>query len=173
MEKGNTEGSRLSTDNAYIAGFLDGDGSIMLQIKKRSDTKRGFRFLATICFYQDSRHDAPLSYIQKCIGVGYISKRNDGITELRVNGFKQVRDFLRQVQPFIRFKSLQCEAVITACGILDKGVNTLSHEELVSLVGLVMLVQHENYSSHSKKTREELFQILGLTPYRLEHSENP
>ena len=55
--KGNTVGSQSDIEKAYIAGFLDGDGSIMLQLKKRVDTIRGYRFMATICLYQDSRHD--------------------------------------------------------------------------------------------------------------------
>ncbi len=49
-------GSRSKTNLAYIAGFLDGDGSLMLQVKKRKDGNVGIRFMATICFYQDSRH---------------------------------------------------------------------------------------------------------------------
>ena len=49
-----------STDLAYIAGFLDGDGSLMLQIKKRSDVKNKRRFMLTICFYQDKRNDKVL-----------------------------------------------------------------------------------------------------------------
>ena len=47
-------GSRSNIYLAYIAGFLDGDGSLMLQIKKRKDGNRSkFRFMPTICFYQD------------------------------------------------------------------------------------------------------------------------
>lgn len=168
MEKVNTEGSRLSTDNAYIAGFLDGDGSIMLQVKKRSDTKRGFRFMATICFYQDSRHDKPLKWIRQKIGVGYISKRNDGITELRINGFASVREFLSDLRPYVRFKHLQVEAMIAACKILEKGINELSKEELMSLVGLILLIQRENYVTRHKRTEDDLLKILGLTPYRLD-----
>ena len=168
MKKGNTEGSRLSTDNAYIAGFLDGDGSIMLQIKKRSDCKRGFRFMATICFYQDSRHDNPLSWIRQKIGVGYVSKRNDGMTELRINGFESVRAFLSDLLPYIRFKKLQVEALIAACNILEKGVKALSDEDLRVLVGLILIIQRENYVTRNKKTEEELLRVLNLTPYRLE-----
>ena len=162
--KGNTVGSRLSTEKAYIAGFLDGDGSIMLQLKKRSDTKRGYRFMATICFYQDSRHDEPLHWIRKVIGVGYISRRNDGMTELRVNGFRQIGLFLSELSPYSRFKKLQVEAMVTACRILERGINNLSREELVSLVGLVLVIQRENYATHSKKTEKELLQMLSLTP---------
>ena len=61
---GNTVGSRSKSDIAYIAGFLDGDGSNMLQVKKRKDTKRGFRFMATICLYQDTRHEKQLHWMR-------------------------------------------------------------------------------------------------------------
>ena len=52
-------------EKAYIAGFLDGDGSLMLQLKRRSDSKRGIRFMTTICFYQDSRHEKTLYWVRK------------------------------------------------------------------------------------------------------------
>jgi hypothetical protein len=61
--KGNTVGSRSKTNLAYIAGFLDGDSSLMLQLKKRNDTKTGWRFMCTICLYQDIRHKAPLIWM--------------------------------------------------------------------------------------------------------------
>jgi hypothetical protein len=32
-----------------------------------------------------------------------ISQRNDGMTELRVNGFKQVKEILQNLLPFIKF----------------------------------------------------------------------
>jgi len=58
-------GSRSKTEElAYISGFLDGDGSLMLQLKKRTDNSKP-RFMITIAFYQDSRHEKPLLWIQK------------------------------------------------------------------------------------------------------------
>ena len=158
-------GSRASVQKAYIAGFLDGDGSIMLQVKKRGDTKRGRRFMATICFYQDTRHEKPLYWIRKVLGIGYISKRNDSITELRINGFTTVRKILLELQPYIRFKKVQTEAMISACRILEKAeLNKLSAKQLLKLVDLVLIIQSENYVTKRKKTREELANMLGLTP---------
>ncbi len=157
-------GSRSDIEKAYIAGFLDGDGSIMLQLKKRSDTKRGYRFMATICLYQDSRHDSNLHWIRNCIGVGYISKRNDNITELRVNGFNTVGKVLTDLKPFIRFKALQTEAMIKACRILERDVRKLSKQQLLLIVENILIIQRENYKSHSKKSKEELLKILDLTP---------
>ena len=155
-------GSRLKTDIAYIAGFLDGDGSVMLQLKRRNDTKTGYRFMATVCFYQDARHEETLYWIRDTIGIGYISKRNDGMTELRVNGFKTVCSLLTELQPYIRFKALQTSALIEACSILS--TKQLSDIQKLRIVDLVLLIQNENYVTKRKKTREELLLGLNLTP---------
>ena len=158
-------GSRSKIELAYIAGFLDGDGSLMLQIKKRSDSKRAIRFMATICFYQDTRHEKTLYWIQKVLGIGYISRRNDGMTELRINGFKQVRDILRKLKPFIRFKKLQTQALLESCEILSATkFKMLTKQKLLKLVRYILVIHKENYVTKKKKTRKEFLQILGLTP---------
>lgn len=113
-------GSQSSIRKAYIAGFLDGDGSIMLQLKKRKDSIRGLRFMATICFYQDTRHETPLLWIRETLGIGYISRRNDSMTELRINGFSKVKSILLDLKPYIKFKRIQVEALLKACTILEK-----------------------------------------------------
>ena len=89
---------------AYIAGFLDGDGSIMVRVKNRPLSTMGVRLMFTICFYQDSRHKKPLKWIRKQLGVGYLSDRTDNITELRINGYKQIERILKKVEPYTRFK---------------------------------------------------------------------
>ena len=158
-------GSRSKIELAYIAGFLDGDGSLMLQIKKRKDGAIGIRFMSTICFYQDTRHEKTLYWIQEVLGIGYLSKRNDGMTELRINGYKQVRDILKLLLPYIRFKKLQANALHDACEILsDTKFKMLGEEKLKILVNYMVVIQNENYVTKKKKTREELLAMLGLTP---------
>ena len=150
---------------AYIAGFLDGDGSLMLQIKKRSDSKRGWRFMATICFYQDSRHDAPLSWIRKCLGIGYLSRRNDGMTELRINGYRQIHGILKILLPFIQFKKNQAEALLKASALLaKKSLVEFSLEERQKLLNWILIIQSNNYASRTKTTKEVLQKVLDLTP---------
>src|SRR5438105_963962 len=118
----------------------------MLQVKKRGDTIRGTRFMATICFYQDTRHEKPLFWIREILGIGYISRRNDSITELRINGFTTVRNILLELAPFIRFKEIQARAIIKACGILEKrNLKGLSNKQLLTLVELILIIQNENY----------------------------
>lgn len=162
--KGNTVGSRSNVEKAYIAGFLDGDGSIMLQIKKRSDTSRGYRFMATICFYQDTRHDSDLYWIREVLSTGHIAKRNDNISELRINGYITVSSILVDLKPYIRFKKLQAEAMIRSCQILSNKINTLSSTQLKDVVDNICIIQQENYKAHRKKSKSELLKMIGLTP---------
>ncbi|MCX6786901.1 MAG: LAGLIDADG family homing endonuclease [Candidatus Kaiserbacteria bacterium] len=161
-------GSRLSTTDvelAYIAGFLDGDGSLMLQLKKRADSTKGVRFMATICLYQDSRHDAPLLWIRTRLQCGYVSKRNDGMTELRINGFSRVRETLEALQLYLRFKKKQAKLLIQACTMLEQQtLRTMKPKDLRKIVDLLLLIQNENYMSKKRKTKEELHHILSLTP---------
>ncbi|MHB8710645.1 MAG: LAGLIDADG family homing endonuclease [Minisyncoccota bacterium] len=161
-------GSRSSvvdTELAYIAGFLDGDGSLMLQLKKRADSNRGVRFMATICFYQDTRHNAPLSWIRARLKCGYVSRRNDGMTELRINGFSQVRKTLEALQPYLRFKKKQAVLLIKACKLLElQTLRAMKSRDTRKIVDLLLLIQNENYMSKRRKTKEELYHILGLTP---------
>ncbi len=165
IKQDNTVGSRLNIEQAYIAGFLDGDGSLMLQIKKRADGRLKYRFMGTICFYQDSRHEAPLSWIRNILGIGYLTKRNDGMSELRINGFKQVRDILAMLLPFIRFKKDQALALHKATGLLTrKPHKLLSQRDLRLLVDHICVIQNANYASRRKKTKKELLEMLGLTP---------
>ena len=148
-----------------MAGFLDGDGSLMLQIKNRKDGKTKIRFMSTICFYQDSRHEENLYWIRKILGIGYISRRNDGMTELRINGFKQVKDILGLLLPYLKFKIIQGKALLKATEILMKApLKKLNKKQLSKLVDYILEIQNENYVTKSKKTKEDLFIILGLTP---------
>lgn len=158
-------GSRSSDHTAYIAGFLDGDGSIMLQVKKRSDSSRALRFMATICLYQDSRHEHELRWMKQMLGVGYMSKRNDGMSELRIQGYKAVHDVLVLLEPFIRFKRVQAKALMQACEMLmTVSLKKMTTAQLKKLVEFILLVQEANYATKKKRSKKELYEVLGLTP---------
>ncbi|KKS11220.1 MAG: Homing endonuclease [Candidatus Daviesbacteria bacterium GW2011_GWB1_41_5] len=158
-------GSQSKINLAYIAGFLDGDGSLMLQIKKRKDSKLKRRFMCTICFYQDSRHEKSLYWIRKILGIGYISRRNDGMTELRINGFKQIKDILKDLLPFIRFKKEQAKALYNAADLLNqKESRLLNKNDLLKLADHIITIQKNNYVTRKKKTKADILKILGLTP---------
>ena len=154
-------GSRSKTDLAYIAGFLDGDGSLMIQLKKRSDSKKGIRIMLTICFYQDTRHEKPLHWIKSVLGIGYLSRRNDGMSELRINGHGQVENILTDLLPFIRFKRKQAEILLNSVKLIKSNKDEKS---LKKLVDNIIAIQQENYATRKKRSKPELLSLLGLTP---------
>jgi len=134
----------------------------MIQIKRRSESKRGTtRFMLTICFYQDSRHEKPLFWIRDRLGIGYISRRNDGMTELRINGYKQVQGILIKLLPFLKFKKKQAGYILAAAKLLQA---ERSEKVARKIVNAILLVQAENYVTRKKRTRGELLKALDLTP---------
>ena len=158
-------GSRSNNNLAYIAGFLDGDGSLMLQIKKRSDSKIGIRFMVTICLYQDTRHEKELYWIRKILGIGYISQRNDGMSELRINGHNKTYEILILLKPYIRFKRIQTKALLRACRVLKSStISSMTKTQLCTVIDCVEIIQNENYSKQKKRSKKELYKMFGLTP---------
>lgn len=166
--KDNTVGSRQKIkiqDLAYIAGFLDGDGSIMIQVKRRADAPRGWRIMATICFYQDTRHKVPLVWMRDVFGIGYIFNRNDHITELRINGYNEVKRILQLLQPFIKFKRKQVVYALRIITRLEKKpVGKLSKKDRLAIADDIIALRGENYQSHQRAyTDAALKTILGFS----------
>ena len=162
--KGNTVGSRQELNNqdlAYIAGFLDGDGSIMMQIKRRLDSKFGWRIMITICFYQDARHIKPLRWIRRMFHIGYISVRNDHMAEYRINGFKETRRVLQLLKPYIRFKKKQVAIVLTILPLLcEKKLIEMSRKERKNIADSIISLREHNYQSHQRRYTDESIKAL-------------
>jgi intein-encoded DNA endonuclease-like protein len=53
------------TKIAYIAGFLDGDGSIFFQIVPRKDYRQKFQIRSSIAFYQKTDNVEILDWLKK------------------------------------------------------------------------------------------------------------
>ena len=118
--------------------------------------------MLTICFYQDTRHEEPLLWIRDALKIGYISRRNDGMTELRINGYTQIEEILGRLLPFIKFKKKQALALVDSARLLKTGDK--SRKSMRKLVKNILIVQSENYATRKKKSEAELLSILGLTP---------
>ena len=152
------------TDWAYIAGFLDGDGSIMVQIKNRPEARIEWRLMFTVCFYQDSRHKKSLKWIQDKIGIGYLSDRNDKITELRINGYEQVENILLKVKPFVKFKSKQTTVVLKILSLISgRNFVQLPRKTRLEIENLICELRNENYFSSNRKYRKnDLRKLFGF-----------
>lgn len=134
-----------SQQKSYLAGLLDGDGSIMLQLKPQKDMKFLFRVKAVVILYQDNRYHQELLKLQKLIGHGYVYQRNDHMSELRLEGFTCVRQFLSEIKPNVRFKQKQVEYMLRAVEIGLKGKKTIA--DFLSLCRFSDQIAQCNYSS--------------------------
>ena len=55
---------------SYVAGFLDGDGSIHFQLVRQKEYRFGFYIRSTVSFSQSTSSRSGLEHIQGVIGGG-------------------------------------------------------------------------------------------------------
>lgn len=127
-----------------------------MQIKKRSDTKQGWRFMFTICFYQDTQHAKSLEWIRGKLGIGYLSHRNDKMSELRINGYETVREILLKLKPYIKFKARQAKCALQVLSIIDgKDLSEINKRDRTRIAKYIVNLRKENYWSHWRKYSED------------------
>lgn len=139
-------------ERAYIAGFLDGDGSIILQIVRRHDYKLGFQIRASVCFYQKRCGAAVLEWIRARIGVGSIRDRGV-MSDYTVVGFASVRSVLNLVAPYVVVKRSQVDAALRIIADAEK---ITQHSELLAVAMAVDRYSTLNYSKRRTVTAEQV-----------------
>ena len=100
---------------AYIAGFLDGDGTINAQIVKRKDYVLGFQIKVVITFFQSTKRHWFLQQLQKKLKCGVLRKTDQGMSELTINGIQLVKPFLEIVSKHLKLKKTQARLVLDIC----------------------------------------------------------
>ncbi len=150
---------------AYIAGFLDGDGCIMLQLVYRHDYVLGYQIRASIVFYQKQINSGFLYWLKKKLKAGYIRNRNDGMSEYTIVGVSPVTRVLKLLFPYLRLKK---EAAKIALGVLKKmpGIgHKMTSKLLLTLSKEVDKFLFLNYSKRRTNTSnkvEEFFKSHNL-----------
>jgi hypothetical protein len=91
-------------EKAYIAGFLDGDGSIFAQLVRRHDYKFGFQIRVSVVFFQKKENIWFLNRLQKDLQAGTVRVRNDNMAELSIIGHKSVEAFIKEFYPYLQLK---------------------------------------------------------------------
>lgn len=146
----NTEGRLHMTiqQQSYVAGLIDGDGSIMLQIRKRN-AKFPFRIKAVIVIYQDQKCYEMMQVLKQILGCGYLYNRNDHISEIRIEGFKNVQKILFEIFPFLMFKKKQANLILEALKIVSD--RKYSINEFLEVVKISDEISEANYTSKNRK----------------------
>jgi hypothetical protein len=144
--KGNTEGRLVTMDPtilAYIAGFLDGDGSIFFQLIRKKDYCLGFQIRTSIAFYQKTENEHILLWLKDRFGSGYIRRRKTGLSDYTIVEAGEVRRILKLLQPYVRLKT---EHVRLGLEILERFPLSGDATTMIELCRLVDRFRNINYS---------------------------
>ena len=153
-----------STTLAYIAGFLDGDGSIFFQIIKRKDYLRKFQIRCSIAFYQKTRYAEILQWLKDYFGAGYIRHRKTGISDYTVVEPHEVGRILSLLLPYVRLKK---KHAILGLQILQKLESAKSKEDFLKICKLVDKFGKINYPKKrtmTYKVVKDYFKNKSLPP---------
>ena len=148
---------------AYIAGFLDADGSVLAQIVERKEYIYHYQIRFTVSFVQKTKRKHFLMQLQKEIGQGSLRDDNDGISELAIVGWQSVNTFLKQLQPLVRIKLNQINLVLKIIEQLP--LTKTSPEKFLELCYLTDQVAALNDSKNRRvaaKDVEKRFKDLGI-----------
>ena len=102
----------IETEWAYIAGFLDGDGSLMAQIVARNDYRLRFEIRYTVTFTQRTLRNYSLIQLRKELGIGNFRDRGDGCSELAIVGWQSVKPLLEKLEPYLKIKKKQANLIL-------------------------------------------------------------
>ena len=138
----------LAQFHAYLAGFLDGDGSIYVRAKPNSSYKYGYQVAPYIAFFQSATCESFPEMVTE-IGYGKIRLRKDGIYEFTINKQSEIRDFLMKVSPYLQLKQAQAILMIE---ILDTKSTIENQTDFASLLEKIDKFRELNYSK-KRKTR--------------------
>jgi intein/homing endonuclease len=133
---------------AYLAGFLDGDGSIYVRLKPNADYRYGFQVAPYIILFQSAKERFMFEELCSLINLGYIRTRKDGILEYTINRIDNILEFLRIVKPFVILKKKQVELMIK---ILKQKKKVKNKQDFKDLMKLIDSFRELNYSKKRKK----------------------
>ena len=133
---------------SYIAGFLDGDGSIYAQLKPNLTYKFGFQVVTYAVLFQSKKNQVNFERLCSMINLGYMRLRKDGVLEYIIGKNKELKKFLEIVRPFVILKKQQ---VLLMDQILTKKEDIGRKKDFKFLMKLIDRFRDLNYSKKRKK----------------------
>ena len=133
---------------SYLAGFLDGDGSIYVQLKPNRTYRFGFQVASTVAFFQANKEKAKIEAMRNFYKLGYLRERKDGIIEWIIGDEEGIRRILKNTLPFLRLKEKQANLMLDILGLKPK---IKSKDDFKFLADKIELFRELNYSKKRKR----------------------
>jgi intein-encoded DNA endonuclease-like protein len=148
------------TQLSYIAGFLDGDGCIMLQLVYRKDYRLGYQIRASIVFYQKQQYRDYLVWLKDTFQCGYVRSRNDGMCEYTIVQKDDVAGVLNLLSPYIILKKKQAKLALSIIARMPGKGRSMDAQLLLDLSKEVDRFSSLNYSKNRKNTSVQVREFL-------------
>lgn len=142
---------------AYIAGFLDGDGSIISKIVRAEDRKFGFSIRISVIFIQKTEKYWFLLYLKNLIKYGNLRKRNDGICEYIILSSRPVEILLLELLPFLKIKKSLALHILK---IIKHKRNIKDENQFIEACGLCDEATAMTYSKKRTITKDTVIEYL-------------
>ena len=123
-----------SIQKAYLAGFLDGDGSIYVRLKPNPTYKFGFQVAPYVIFFQSAKDEKNFKKLCSILGLGYMRKRKDGILEYTIGRVEAIAEFLSLVRPYVILKKKQLDLMQKIMRMKSSVKNKKDFEVLMKLI---------------------------------------
>ena len=136
-----------STQRAYLAGFLDGDGSIYAQLKPNKSYRYGFQIVSYIVLFQSQKEKDNFAKICAMIQLGYLRIRKDGILEYIIGTQQGINNFIKLVEPYVIMKKSQ---VALLKKIIAEKNKIKNQKDFNALAKLIDTFRELNYSKKRK-----------------------
>ena len=150
-----------NVSDQYIAGFLDGDGSIIAGIEKRPDRRRfPYRVRLKINFTQHVRHKNMMFLLQEALGkvgsVRYIPTHN--LAELVIQKRSDLKATLERLMPYLILKQRQARIMLAMIDVFNQGMvhtrSSLSDKDFEKLFSMAKELRNNNSGAGGKKSYE-------------------
>ena len=151
-------GSQHYLSDAYLAGFLDGDGSVVATLERYYSKRFPYRVRIKVNFTQHARHKDKLKLMQEALGGLGVIRTNvrKNLAELVIQERSQVQAVLARLVPFLLIKKDQANLaleVLEGMGSNEKHKpSTLSGRVYIRILSLVQKIRGLN--SHTGGKRE-------------------
>jgi len=145
--------------DSYVAGFLDGDGSIVATLEKRPERRRfPYRVRLKLNFTQHNRHREMIEKLRDFLGgVGSVREvASHNLVELVIQDRNQVEVIVKRLLPHIVLKERQAKLMLETIAVYNKSkVNvrsSLSEKEFAKIIALVRGIRKLNSHTGGKQT---------------------
>jgi len=118
---------------AYIAGFLDGDGSIYVRAKPNPAYRYGFQIAPYIAFFQSSQETA-FPKLMNQISFGKMRIRKDGMYEFTIGRHEELEIFLKLIIPYLQLKKPQAILMLKILALKKQVASARDFKKLLEMI---------------------------------------